>query len=210
MCMLRAPRRLMGLMLLSFAVPLLIGCQRDGTSPSASSGPGLATRKEPTPERRIREQLPAAAGMPIRALDTIIASASSPPLSRMEDQSLTMLLLFLDAEPPTPEAAAEFHRESTDPASLVELVTRSRDEGYATVVRLDEIDEFTCLVEGDRATGTVTFHMGAILRAKVGYEAARDGETWRIETFKLPAWGLTTQRGEDGFWKATGELVEFP
>jgi hypothetical protein len=98
--------------------------------------------------------------------------------------------------------------QAAKPSSLADELARQVRIGpvrvptpYATAIHADRITDFSCTVEGDRATGTVAFRVPKLYEGDVEYVARRTAEGWRVEAFGLPRAGLRVVRTAKGLWK---------
>jgi RNA polymerase sigma factor (sigma-70 family) len=167
----------------------------------------------------IKELIPRASGSSVADWKRLATPGEAPTLEKMENQSLTMVLLALDfAEAEKEPAWRDFRylQEVPAPHKLAESASRSQAKGYGTFIQPDFITGLTCRVKGDVATGTVSFR-GLYFRVRdlrdlfakgeplyegrVGYTARRVEDCWRIEEFRLPNYKLKVVRKSDGNWK---------
>lgn len=84
---------------------------------------------------------------------------------------------------------------------------KRKDGKLVTVVHDDCIQEFTCKIDGNRALGKVRFRVVQAYDLTAEYQARRVKGGWRIDSFHFPKSKVTTTRGKDGIWKATGAGV---
>lgn len=140
-----------------------------------------------------------------------IITERTPRPSHVEDKSLTLMLLALNVRDDD-KAREEFRFLTTDryprPSALGEELYRLRQAGRrrillepVTFIHLDRITDFTCKVDGDRATGTVSFKAPGLYQGKVQYAAERHDGKWFITEFTMPAYGIRIVRADDGLWK---------
>jgi len=134
----------------------------------------------------------------------------SPNPSKVEDKSLTLMLLALKVK--DDEKAREQFRFCTDgyprPSELAEELYRVRQTGQrrilllpVTFIHMDRITDFTCEVHADKATGTVSFKVPSLYQGKVEYVAQRFDGKWFITEFVMPAYGIHLVHSNDGLWK---------
>ena len=187
-----------------------------------SSGAGAAETAQPTEAgqnaaaaAQIRKLIPRAAGMPAAVFEKIATMSRMPKPSDFDDQPLTIVLLF--SRPVQTEAARkEFRYLDTaglpKPAALAEEIagprwaTRSKIarallQPYATAIHANRITAVACQVEGDRATGTVSFRVPKLYEGNIPYVARRQGDAWQIVEFRLPGHGFRVVRDAKGKWK---------
>jgi hypothetical protein len=94
------------------------------------------------------------------------------------------------------------------PAELAKALTRSEKKGYGSVIQPEDITDCTLKVDGDRATGVVSFRAKGLYEGTVGYTARRVEGMWRVVEFNLPKAEVKLTRGKDGTWKRTPPLPE--
>ena len=148
--------------------------------------------------------------MSLSDFDKLATSATAPKPSDVEQKSLTLMLLTLKVTEDE-KAQAEF-RFLTDvapkPNQLANEITRfvrGRGRlrfalGPVTILHADRITDCTCIVEGDKATGKVSFRVPKLLEGKVNYVARRTEGKWRIEEFEIPAHDVHIIRTKDNKW----------
>jgi len=73
--------------------------------------------------------------------------------------------------------------------------------GPVTFIHADRITDCSCKVDGDQATGTVTFKVPKLYQGKVDYMARRTDDKWQIVEFTMPGRDIHVVRGDDGNWK---------
>ena len=73
--------------------------------------------------------------------------------------------------------------------------------GPVTFIHADRITDCSCKVDGDQATGTVTFKVPKLYQGKVDYMARRTDDKWQIVEFAMPGRDIHVVRGDDGKWK---------
>lgn len=169
----------------------------------------------------IRALIPRAAGLTdeefsewMEELDVVSRSATTPKPAEIEfasrQKSLTVILYvgrpgffgegqsqfqYLKPEvAPASAMVAEMRRKSPGDVS-------SRDDpGGVTLIHADRITDFTCEIEGDTATGTVSFEVPELYRGKVDYMAHRNDGKWRITEFSMPAFAVRLVCDKKGIW----------
>lgn len=100
-----------------------------------------------------------------------------------------------------------------NPAMIAELMVYPKDkEGkhrkIATVIRFEDITNCTCKVDGNTASGVVSFKTEKqygkstvkLYEGNIEYTARKKGDEWRIEEFRLPDYKVTLALGADGKW----------
>lgn len=189
------------------AAALAMGMQcaaGEGAKPTTKTKPRGASAAE-----TIRKLIPRAAGMSMEEFRRI-ASMGQPRLEKIENQTLTSVVVF--GKPAVAKGKPHFRLlgqgRAAKPTSLANELARQVRIGplrvptpYATVIHLDRITDFSCTVEGDRATGTVAFRAPKLYEGDADYLARRTDGGWRIEAFVLPRAGLRVVRKASGLWK---------
>jgi len=122
-------------------------------------------------------------------------------------QSLTWWLLTYHPGPndPAPTSVKLFPDGDIRPAELVGAIMGPKDKDggyrtYASIIHPEYITDCNCKVDGDAATGTVSFKAGKAYEGKVEYTARKKDGKWRIEEFRVPDAKFTTALGADGKW----------
>ena len=117
----------------------------------------------------------------------------------------TTALDDIDAE--IRQALIDFIKDKAIPIKLVTAISKSQDKGYGTLLQPEFITECNCRLSGDKATGSVKFHAKGLYHGKAEFTARQRDGSWRIEEFRLPAYGLQVNLGDDGKWKKS-DLVD--
>ena len=165
----------------------------------------------------IRALIPSASAM-MHADYERLASASAPRPSSVEDRSLTLMLLALEVRSDDEKAEEQF-RYLTDrypsPSDLSREAYRTRRHGKrsillapVTFIHEDRITDFVCKVDGDVATGTVSFRVPELYEGKVDFVARRFRQGWGILEFRMPAYGIHIVRTKHGLWKEASDIRE--
>jgi len=187
----------------------------------ASTGLGRARADD---AEEIRKLVPSAAAMSLEDFDRLATSATAPKDSDVEDKSLTLMALTLRVTADEDQKAlGQFRFLNTDtpkPSTLAKELTRNVKRvaglriplGPVTFIHADRITNFTCEIDGRKATGTVSFKVPELYQGKVDYVARRTDGKWQITEFLMPARGIYIVRGKDGKWrrKAQGSADEGP
>ena len=161
-------------------------------------------------ESEIKHAIPLDSAMMQADFDRLAHEPTVPSPSKVEDKSLTLMLLGLKVK--DDEKAREQFRFLVDgypqPSKLAEELCRERRTGErrillepVTFVHTDRITDFTCIVHADRAAGTVSFKVTGLYQGKVDYVAQRLGGKWFIVEFIMPAYGIHIVRADNGQWK---------
>ena len=121
-----------------------------------------------------------------------------------KNKSLTLVLLthnLKKAMAKNPEAANDFQfLGEIDPDKLARALTRSKLQGFASLIQPEFITHSACTTDGDQATGFVTFHAKELYSGKVNFVATRQEKDWRIEELHLPNYGIKLILDKDGNW----------
>jgi hypothetical protein len=152
--------------------------------------------------------IPEAAGSPSADFQKIAEAATGVPDYRPSNgESLTWWLLTYAPGPnaPVPTSVKFLGKGPVDPAALARAIMGPKDKDgkfrkYASIIQPEYITECTCKVDGDTATGTVTFKADKVYEGKVEYTARKKDGKWRIEEFRVPDVKFTTTLGADGKW----------
>lgn len=194
------------MLLLGLAV--LAGCGKK------SSQQGKAPEPDPAAEQaaceEIRTLIPAAAGNPYKELAVVFSSALAPSPDDTDNQTLTWWLMFglkpeQNEDPAVTKAKREdfdiFSNSTPDPTALVRALSKGKDQGLGTVIHSSYITDFTCKIEGESATGVVSFKADNVYQGRVEYTANKTNDKWQIVEFRLPGHKVKFSRGQDGKWK---------
>lgn len=158
----------------------------------------------------IKQAIPADAAMMRADFEKLATSSSVPSASKVQDKSLTLMLLDLKVKD-TKKAREQF-RFLTDnypqPSTLSEELYRERHTGKrrvllepVTFIHADRITDFTCKVTGDEAAGTVSFKVPELYQGKIEYVAQRHSGKWFISEFIMSAYDIFLVHTNDGHWK---------
>ncbi|MCE9566643.1 MAG: hypothetical protein K8U57_31860 [Planctomycetes bacterium] len=151
--------------------------------------------------------IPQAAGMLSKELQDIAQSPNPSAITKPSTgYSLTWAILnYAPGEDAKKITSFQFQDEQVNPSKLAFAISGPKDKdgkyrNYASVIQPEYITDCTCKVNGNTATGTVTFKAPKAYEGKVEYTARKKGETWRIEEFRLPDLKITVAIGDDGTW----------
>jgi len=158
----------------------------------------------------IKQAIVADSAMMHADFEKLVFSEVTPNPSKVEDKSLTLMLLALRVR--DDDKSREEFRFLGDgyprPSALAEELYRLRQTGRrrillepVTFIHLDRITDFACKVDADRATGTLSFKVPGLYQGKVDYVAQRHDGKWFITEFIMPASGIHVVRDEKGVWK---------
>jgi len=170
----------------------------------------IALHVLPSDETRIRLAIPDAAAMPRsewrRLVDIESRMMSAGSVTRFEDFERNLTVLFLAGPPNSydgPSAWMDFVVASMqNPAEIVKEMDR---RSPVTVVAAQDIERFTCQLDGDRARGIVEFDGERMWRGRVEYRAEKRIGVWTITEFRLPASRMGTRLDSNGRWKFFAE-----
>lgn len=167
---------------------------------------GLVGCSDASPEAQIRSLIPEAASISNADFDAL-AKTESPRPDAIASQSLSLVLFALDpvsAAKAQPSVVADFQYLSggfPNPADLAEVMSRSKQKGYATMLQPPFIEKFDCQPRGPTAVGTVSFKAPGLYQGKVEFTASFAAASWRIDEFRLPNYRLRVSRDAGGRWK---------
>lgn len=157
----------------------------------------------------IKRAIPADSAMMEADFDKLAMSETSPKRSDVEDKSLTLILLTLQVKNDA-KAKQQFRyltKVPPKPSELAVEICHQRRTGKRiilqqpiTFLQAHHIRDFTCDVQADRASGTVSFMAPNLYEGKVEYAAGKFAGKWFITEFKMPAYDITLVRGNDGLW----------
>ena len=152
---------------------------------------------------QIKKLIPAATAMSRQDFTAMATSTQTPKKSNFEDKSLTLMIYTLRIVTEEDEKSKEefqFLSDTPRPADLAKETLRGRFS-LATAIHADRITDITCEVDGDKATGTVSFKAPDLYQGQVAYVAARSEDKWQIMEFSMPARKIHIVRDESGQWK---------
>ncbi|MEZ6094561.1 MAG: protein kinase [Pirellulaceae bacterium] len=173
------------------------------TSDEAKPEAAPMTEDGPLSPEHARSLLPQATSISIEDFE---AFQANPTRDTVESKSLSLVLLFIDGNIPTPDEANEFRFLSDGPPKpndLARAMLLSRSEGYVTLLQPDYISN--CVVTdgqtSDSARGNVSFTAPGLYSGWVSFEAQKHEGKWRIEKFELPSHKITILLDDDGIWQ---------
>ncbi len=148
-----------------------------------------------------------ASGMSSDELRTVAQAQDPTKFQPKNGDSLTWVVLNYapGADTPKNPISFKFLGEAVNPAKLAEAISGPKDmlgkyRSTSTVIQPEYITNCTCKVDGETATGTVTFKVEKLYEGKIDYTAKKKGDAWRIEEFQLPDLKITIALGADGKW----------
>jgi hypothetical protein len=157
----------------------------------------------------IKRLVPEATAMSRADFEKLAKSSTTPRLDDIADKSLTLHVLALEATGDA-EASRDFHllgESVPSPAQLAEEIYRGKrlfglsvPGGPVTAIHADRIQEVTCDVDGDRATGEIKFQTPMLYEGRVEYVATRSDGKWRIVELSIPSRRVHIVRGDAGKW----------
>jgi hypothetical protein len=160
----------------------------------------------------IKALVPAATSVKLADFDRIARSETAPKPSDIEAKSLTWILFCSRILPEDEKANAEFgvpDAETPKPSEIASEICRfvrgvgrfRFATGPVTMIHKDRITDITGKVEGDTATGIITYKVPELYFGQVHYVANRKDGKWQIDEFKMPARKVHIVRGENGVWE---------
>jgi hypothetical protein len=150
--------------------------------------------------------IPEAAGMPAEELQKLTAGEDFKNFKSAKGYSLTWGILNYTPKPmDTDPVSFHFLGESPNPARIASAIAGPKDKDgkfrkTATVIQPEYITDCTCKIEGDTATGTVSFKAEKAYQGKIEYTARKKDGVWRIIEFRIPEIRLIIVLGDDGKW----------
>ena len=119
----------------------------------------------------------------------------------LEDQSLTFMLFVFATSDRTKQADFQLSEENVKPSIIAAEVYRGRrgDKRLITYepitcIHLDRITDCTCKIDGDTATGTVSFTVPGLYKGKAHFYAERHDGEWFICEFSMPSLNIDIVR----------------
>lgn len=156
---------------------------------------------------KAKQLIPEAAGMSAKELKELAESPNpSVDFKPANGVSLTWAILsYNPAGGPKNPTSFRFLQEAPNPARIAGAFSGPKDKAgnfrpVATAIHPEYITDCTAKVDGDTATGTVSFKAEKTYEGKVEYTARKKDGTWRIEEFRLPDLKITLVLGADGKW----------
>ena len=162
---------------------------------------------------KIKQLIPEATAISQRDYDKLIAGKLKK-LSDFEQSSLTAVLMtYRPAWNVSKEALEELQMtggaHALRPTVIVKDMFRQprdaaqhdRDNNAITWIHSDRMTDFTCVVSGDSAKGTVSWQVLTELKGKFAYVAQREEGVWQIAKIQMAARGIKLARDEHGKWK---------
>lgn len=156
-----------------------------------------------------KELIPEAAGIPANVFQKLGSDPNPTPdkLAAPRGQTLTWWVMTYapDKNAPKNPKSFTFIGDQVNVAYLANAISGPKDaEGKfratATLIHPEYITDCTCKVDGNTATGTVSFIVEKSYEGKVEYTARKKDGKWRIEEFRLPDFKTTLALGADGKW----------
>lgn len=196
------------LVLSSLVLFALSGCQNQiEPSPQEVSQEAEANPKsDPATAKIIRSLAAKAAGISDANFTKLVNGGSTPSPLCVQNQPLSLIILCHKVmslpEEIVKQRSAEFQFSSSTPnaTKLVKLLQPTSTIDCWTALHPEYIQNVTCNVEDDTATGEISFD-AELYAGKVQYVASKDKETWQINEFSFPVRNWRFVRGEDGYWQ---------
>ncbi len=172
-----------------------------------STTPALPAADDALTAEKAKPLIAEAAGMPADEFQKL-GSADDPSKFRSaKGDSLTWLALSYAPGPDGPKnpTSFQFLGDAINPAKVANAISGPKDKDgkyrkYASLIHPEYITDCTCKVDGNTATGTVTFRAEKVYEGKVEYTAKKKDGQWRVEEFRLPDFKITIALGADGKW----------
>ena len=157
---------------------------------------------------QIRTYITQAAAMQRADFNQMATMSTSPKAEDVEDKSLTLLLFAHrfspDNETEQFQLLSGYHPK---PAELAQIVNRGFGGGAlfiptapVSIIQQDYITDVTCEVDGEQASGVVSFEVPKVYRGKVTYIAEKKPSHWHITELMMSDLDLHLVRGEGGIW----------
>ncbi|MDG2391465.1 MAG: hypothetical protein P8M30_19335 [Planctomycetaceae bacterium] len=166
----------------------------------------LSAQENPAAQQ-IRKLITPAAAMRRADLERIAQMNSLPDPDQFEDYSLTLLLFTYKFDTQTDQLKLL----TNDPFPPSELVAET-NRGFGnyplriatapvSAIQQDRITKVTCKVDGNKATGVVSFKVPGMYAGQVSYIAERKDNRWHITDLMMSDLDLHLVRGNGGLWK---------
>ena len=155
----------------------------------------------------LRNRFPVAIGFDAESFMQL-ANADAAPARDLPDQPVSLLALtgnFFDTTGVSPARDRTFVVHSSRPNDIARPFVDTLLFNSSSLVRVEDVTGVACSVDGDAATGTVTF-ASDIARGELPFHAVRDGATWRFTALELPGWRMTCTLRPNGAWRLRGDL----
>ena len=170
------------------------------------AAPSLCAADDFTAEKA-KALIPDAAGMPAEEFQKLATNPVIDNFKPSRGHTPTWWMMTYRPGPDTPKnpTTFKFLGETVNPSALADAISGPKDENgkfrkYASIVHPEYITDCTCKVDGDTATGTVSFKAEKAYEGKVEYTARKKDGKWRIEEFRLPEFKTALALGADGKW----------
>lgn len=148
--------------------------------------------------------IPEAAGGPAEDFRKLASDPAPDKLAAAKGQTLTwwMMSYVPDKDTPKNPTSFKFLGDTINPSALAKAITGPDSKRtYASLIHPEYITDCTVKVNGDTATGTVSFKVDKLYEGKIEYTARKNKDgAWRIEEFRLPDYKVTLALGADGKW----------
>ena len=142
-------------------------------------------------------------------MHAVTVTASDGTLAASQTLTWTVLMLYVPG-PDTPENPTSFkylgdaglttHSPVVTKALFGPKDKDGKHRAYVSLIHPEYITDCTCKVDGDTATGVVSFKADKVYEGKAEYTARKKDGQWRIEEFRMPERKFTTVLGADGKW----------
>lgn len=160
----------------------------------------------------VEKLVPEASAMKQEDFEKLAGDRAAPTEKAVRDKSLTLMLLAANASVASEAQRQEFKYLGDKPLKPSEIAKeiyrpafrigqRTILKSPVTFLSADRITNVTAEVDGDEATGTVTFIAPKLYEGLVQYAAVRDSGGWRITEWRMPAYGIHLTRDGGGLWQ---------
>lgn len=159
-------------------------------------------------EKAIRKAAPVASAIDYKDWTKLGTQATAPKPSDLENQPLALLFLCIPVFEKMTEAQTaelDFGPTTPRPSDLANAFKPGFFAIHVTPLQPSYIKGVSAKLEGETATGEISFAAEKVYSGKVSYTAKKTDGKWAIVEFRFPARGLKTTLGEDGKWKI-GEI----
>lgn len=156
---------------------------------------------------RIKKLVSEAAGITVDQMNVLGKSKGPrPKIEDFDSKPLTAWLFSIDPQAvaeKNPNASEDFRfltEKLPKPLDMARALMPNALRGYASFIQPEYITKVTLDIEGDTASGEVSFEKKGLYRGKVLYTAKRSKKTWQIEELDMPNLGIKTVRDNEGKW----------
>jgi hypothetical protein len=159
----------------------------------------------------IRSLIPAAAAMPPFDYEKMMKNPGVTwTIDKFKDHNVTLHVMLMEksADENAARDFAFFENRPPHPARFAAEIGRGAWSGgkFVTfapisVIQSGRIKAFSCVVNGNVATGEVVFEAPELYKGRAEYLATRVNDKWRIAELAIPSRGIRVACEDGGVWK---------